>query len=93
MESKEKRALKSLPGSRWDPVSWAEPKVADAFLVRFEKASYSVPYKFIGSSVVNDRPNDDFPFRAFHPVAPFLEECQDFIPCSDSISGRRRAPE
>jgi hypothetical protein len=43
------------PGSRWHPVSWAEPKVADTFLVRFEKASYSVPYKFIGSSVVNDR--------------------------------------
>jgi hypothetical protein len=51
-ETEESQALKSLPESRWDPVSWGTPKVAESFLVQFEKASYSVPYRFIGSRVV-----------------------------------------
>jgi transposase len=51
-ETEERHALKNLPDCRWDPVSWAQPKVADSYLVQFEKAFYSAPYKFIGEQVV-----------------------------------------
>lgn len=51
-ETEERNALKALPDCRWDLLSWAEPKVAEDFLVQFEKAFYSVPYKFIAERVV-----------------------------------------
>lgn len=51
-ETEEMNALRTLPEYRWDPVSWAQPKVAENFLVQFEKAFYSVPYKYIGERVV-----------------------------------------
>jgi len=51
-ETEEKQALKSLPANRWDALSWATPLVGSDFLVQFEKAFYSVPYKHIGERVV-----------------------------------------
>jgi transposase len=51
-ESEERQQLLELPSYRWDPMSWAEPRVGDDFLVQFEKAFYSVPYQYIGKRVV-----------------------------------------
>src|SRR5208283_3166632 len=51
-ETEERSELLPLPVYRWDPLSWAEPRVADDFLVQFQKAFYSVPYQFIGVRVV-----------------------------------------
>lgn len=51
-ETEERQELLPLPAYRWDPLSWAEPRVADDFLVQFQKAFYSVPYQFIGVRVV-----------------------------------------
>jgi len=51
-ETEERHALKSLPESRWDPLSWGQPIVGADFLVQFEKAFYSVPYQHIGARVV-----------------------------------------
>jgi transposase len=51
-ESEERQQLLELPSYRWDPMSWAEPRVGADFLVQFEKAFYSVPYQYIGKRVV-----------------------------------------
>jgi transposase len=51
-EAEEKQALKSLPANRWDALSWATPLVGADFLVQFQNAFYSVPYKHIGTRVV-----------------------------------------
>jgi transposase len=51
-ETEEAQKLKPLPRTRWDPLSWAEPKVAADWRVQFEKGFYSVPYGYIGSRVL-----------------------------------------
>jgi transposase len=50
-EEQERSALKPLAPTRWDPVSWAEPSVGADWRVQFEKAFYTVPYQYIGSTV------------------------------------------
>ncbi len=46
--SEEAAALRPLPAQRWDPVSWATPKVGADWRVQFERGFYSVPYAHIG---------------------------------------------
>jgi transposase len=50
--TEEAAALKPLPSSRWDPLSWAEPMVGPDWRVQFEKGFYSVPYAYIGQKVL-----------------------------------------
>jgi transposase len=50
--TEEAAALKPLPSSRWDPLSWAEPRVGPDWRVQFEKGFYSVPYAYIGQKVL-----------------------------------------
>jgi len=50
-EEQERSTLNPLPPTRWDPVSWAEPSVGTDWRVQFEKAFYTVPYQYIGSTV------------------------------------------
>ena len=47
----EKPALKPLPLSRWEPVSWQRAKVQETWRVQYRKAYYTVPYRFIGKDV------------------------------------------
>jgi transposase len=49
--TEEKSALKRLPASRWEPVTWAEAKVQENWRIQFQKAFYSVPYAYIGKQV------------------------------------------
>jgi transposase len=51
-ESEEKQALHQLPPSRWDPVSWAQAKVHENWRIQFENAFYSVPYRYIGKTLL-----------------------------------------
>lgn len=51
-ETEEAQKLKPLPATRWDPLSWAQPKVGPDWRVQFEKGFYSVPYEYIGSQVL-----------------------------------------
>ncbi|MBA7654787.1 hypothetical protein ES703_62680 [subsurface metagenome] len=51
-EQEEVQALKTLPAERWDPVTCKEPTVGVDWRIQFEKAFYSVPYKFIGKKVL-----------------------------------------
>ncbi len=51
-EQEEVQALNNLPAERWDQVICKEPAVGDDWRVQFEKAFYSVPYKFIGKKVL-----------------------------------------
>jgi transposase len=45
-------ALKPLPSSRWNPLSWAEASVGPDWRVQFQKGFYSVPYGYIGHKVL-----------------------------------------
>jgi transposase len=49
--TEEKPALKSLPASRWEQISWTEAKVQADWRIQFQKAFYSVPYAHIGKTV------------------------------------------
>jgi transposase len=51
-ESEEAKKLMQLPASRWDPVSWAQPKVGPDWRIQFEKGFYSVPYRYIGTQLL-----------------------------------------
>jgi transposase len=51
-ETEERAALLKLPATRWDPLSWAQAKVAPDFRVQFQKGFYTVPYEHIGRTVV-----------------------------------------
>lgn len=50
-EDEEKKALKSLPFLRWDPIVWAEVKVRETWRIQFDCAFYSIPYKYVGKKV------------------------------------------
>jgi transposase len=50
--TEEAAALKPLPSSRWDPLSWAQASVGPDWRVQFEKGFYSVPYGYIGHKVL-----------------------------------------
>jgi transposase len=50
--TEEAAALKPLPSSRWDPLSWGGPTVGPDWRVQFEKGFYSVPYGYIGHKVL-----------------------------------------
>lgn len=50
-ETEERAALKPLPASRWEPVTWAEAKVQENWRIQFKCAFYSVPYAYIGKQV------------------------------------------
>ncbi|UCB45053.1 MAG: IS21 family transposase [Spirochaetota bacterium] len=51
-QREEQQALHPLPPSRWDPVIWAQAKVQENWRIQFQKAFYSVPYRYIGKSVL-----------------------------------------
>jgi len=51
-ETEERQALQPLPPSRWDPVTWAQAKVHENWRIQFQKAFYSVPYRYIGKTVL-----------------------------------------
>jgi transposase len=48
----EQCVLRPLPATRWDPVHCATAKVGVDWRIQFDKAFYSVPYRFIGEQVV-----------------------------------------
>jgi transposase len=50
--AQERSALHSLPATRWDPLSCAIAKVGVDWRIQFDKAFYSVPYRFIGERVL-----------------------------------------
>lgn len=45
-------ALLPLPATRWDPMNCAMAKVGVDWRIQFQKAFYSVPYKYIGEQVL-----------------------------------------
>jgi transposase len=51
-ESEERAALAPLPSVRWDPLTVATAKVQETWRIQFDKAFYSVPYRFVGRRVV-----------------------------------------
>jgi hypothetical protein len=51
-ETEEQHALGPLPPYRWDPVTWAQAKVHENWRIQFQKAFYSVPYRYIGHTVL-----------------------------------------
>ncbi len=51
-EEEEKAKLKSLPPFRWDMESWNTCKVDRDWRIQFEKAFYTVPYRYIGQEVI-----------------------------------------
>jgi transposase len=51
-EIEEAEALRRLPATRWDPLSWAQPKVGADWRIQFEKGFYTVPYGYIGTQVL-----------------------------------------
>ena len=51
-ETEETQRLSALPATRWDPLSWAQPKVGPDWRIQFEKGFYSVPYRHIGSQLL-----------------------------------------
>lgn len=51
-ETEEAAALRPLPATRWDPLSWGEPTVGPDWRVQFEKGFYSVPYQYVGARVL-----------------------------------------
>lgn len=51
-EEEERATLNALPAFRWDPVTFKELSVGLDWRVQFEKAFYSVPYAFIGYTVL-----------------------------------------
>jgi transposase len=50
-EAEEKAALKPLPASRWEQLTWSCAKVQENWRIQFQKAFYSVPYAYIGKQV------------------------------------------
>lgn len=48
----EQKALKKLPATRWDPVTFMESEVRSDHRVQFYKAFYSVPHTLIGEKVL-----------------------------------------
>lgn len=50
--AEESTHLRPLPSSRWEPARWAFAKVQADWQIQFDKAFYSVPYRFIGSTVL-----------------------------------------
>jgi transposase len=51
-ETEEHHTLQSLPASRWDPVTWAQAKVHENWRIQFDKAFYSLPYRYVGKTVL-----------------------------------------
>jgi len=49
--SEEKKALRSLPASRWELTSWSQNVVRRDWRIMFDFSYYSVPYELIGKSV------------------------------------------
>lgn len=50
-EQEEVAELQPLPQQRWDPILWKDCRVGRDFRIQYEKAFYSVPYRFIGHTV------------------------------------------
>ncbi len=48
----ESQALLPLPPARWDPLGCAMAKVSVDWRIQFQKAFYSVPYRYIGERVL-----------------------------------------
>ncbi|GAB6277739.1 MAG: hypothetical protein SAMD01599839_22790 [Rectinema sp.] len=48
----ESEALLPLPSTRWDPLDCAMAKVGVDWRIQFQKAFYSVPYRYIGERVL-----------------------------------------
>lgn len=48
----ESQALLPLPPARWDPLDCAMAKVGVDWRIQFQKAFYSVPYRYIGERVL-----------------------------------------
>ena len=51
-EQEEKDALMPLPLRRWSIVTLATAKVQESYRIQFDKAFYSVPYQYIGETVI-----------------------------------------
>jgi len=51
-DTEETQALQQLPQNRWDPVTWAQAKVHENWRIQFQNAFYSVPYRYIGNTVL-----------------------------------------
>jgi len=51
-EQEEVMALNPLPSTRWDPVKCKVASVGPDWRIQFEKAFYSVPYRYIGEKVL-----------------------------------------
>lgn len=50
-EDAEKPALKPLPEEAWTRLEVAQPKVQSAWCVQFDRAIYSVPWRYVGKQV------------------------------------------
>jgi len=50
--AQERSLLHPLPARRWDPLTCAIAKVGVDWRIQFDKAFYSVPYRFIGQQVL-----------------------------------------
>jgi len=50
--AEEKPYLQPLPSTRWEPERWAFATVQADWQIQFDKAFYSVPYRFIGQRVL-----------------------------------------
>lgn len=50
-EHEEVEKLHPLPRERWDSVLWKTCRVGRDFRIQFDKAYYSVPYRYIGAAV------------------------------------------
>lgn len=48
----EKATLHLLPAHRWDIVCWAHAKVQETWRIQYDKSFYSVPYQYIGKTVI-----------------------------------------
>lgn len=50
--SEESKTLLPLPEKEWDMITWKKCKVRPEWLIQFDNAYYSVPYRFIGKEVI-----------------------------------------
>ena len=64
----EQRMLKALPATRWDPVECAMAKVGVDWRIQFQKSFYSVPYRYIGETVLVS--------ATTHTVRIYHDSCQ-----------------
>lgn len=87
----ESNALLPLPPARWDPLDCAMAKVGVDWRIQFQKAFYSVPYRYIGARVLVTATRHTV--RIYHDTLPIAVHSRATRPWQSQVNPDHGPPE